>query len=65
MTNCTRCDNCHWVCEAHPYRPWEGPHACGCDAAGMPCPECNASDELTSPVLPRGFVEDDDGGTRH
>jgi hypothetical protein len=62
---CRRCDSSRWVCEVHPERPWGGPHACGCDAAGMPCPDCNPADGLTPPVLPPGFVEDDDGSTRH
>jgi hypothetical protein len=25
MRFCPRCDNCRWVCEAHPDRPWDGP----------------------------------------
>jgi hypothetical protein len=31
---CARCRNTGWVCEAHDDRPWDGPHACGCDAPG-------------------------------
>jgi len=57
--------DCRWVCECHPERSREGPHACGCGGAGMPCPICNPSDGLTPPRMPRGFVEDEDVGTRH
>jgi hypothetical protein len=32
MRFCARCKNCRWVREAHPVRPWDGPHACGCGA---------------------------------
>jgi hypothetical protein len=38
---CARCDDCGWVCEEHPYRPWQGVRACDCGAAGAPCPDCN------------------------
>jgi hypothetical protein len=62
MTTCTRCDDCRWVCEAHPDRPWGGPHACACHAAGVPRPICNPSVELTPPQLPHGLFDDD--GTR-
>ncbi len=41
MRYCPRCDNCRWVCEAHPDKPWEGPRACGCGAPGDPRPVCN------------------------
>jgi hypothetical protein len=27
---CLLCEDCGWVCEAHPDRPWEGEHACRC-----------------------------------
>jgi hypothetical protein len=62
---CLRCEDCGWVCENHPDRPWEGSHACPCGGAGMPCPDCNISDGLTPPRLPAGFVDDDDPATRH
>ena len=38
---CSLCEDCGWVCETHPDRPWEGEHACTCGAAGAPCPRCN------------------------
>jgi hypothetical protein len=60
MTTCRCCDDCGWVCEEHPDKPWEGRRACGYGAAGMPCPLCNVSDGLTTPRLPGGFVDDDD-----
>jgi hypothetical protein len=49
MAVCPRCDDCQWICEVHPDRPWIGPLACPCDAPAMPCPECKPSDELTTP----------------
>jgi hypothetical protein len=58
MKWCARCENCRWVCEAHSDRPWLGAHACGCGAAGAPCPICNATDELTTPNMPEGFQAD-------
>jgi hypothetical protein len=58
MANCPLCDDCGWVCENHLSRPWEGEHACPCGGAGMPCPYCNMSDELSPPLLPEGFDVD-------
>ena len=40
---CDNCDSTGWVCESHPRRPWEGPRACDCGGAGVPCPVCNFS----------------------
>jgi len=57
MADCPRCDDCRWVCENHPERPWEGSRACDCGGAGAPCPACNAS-EGTVPEMPDDFVED-------
>jgi hypothetical protein len=51
MQFCDRCAKCRWVCEAHPNRPWDGEHACGCGAPGEPCPECNRADG--APDCPR------------
>jgi hypothetical protein len=34
---CAICEDCGWVCENHPERPWHGAHACACGGAGMPC----------------------------
>jgi hypothetical protein len=62
MRFCARCDDCRWVCEAHPDRSWLGPRACDCGAAGEPCPVCNASEP---PQLPAGFKLDVDKGWRH
>jgi hypothetical protein len=60
MAVCTQCRNARWVCEEHPDRPWgEVEGACDCGAAGMPCPECNASDDLECPEMPPDFIEDD------
>lgn len=42
--NCWSCFDTGHVCEEHPTLPWDGVacwvFACGCGAAGMPCPEC-------------------------
>jgi hypothetical protein len=57
MRYCARCDNCRFVCEAHPDKPWDGPCACGCGAPGDPCPVCNnRMYEGTEPELPEDFV---------
>jgi hypothetical protein len=57
MTFCARCNNCRWVCEAHPERAWEGgPRASGCGAPGEPCAVCNRSDADTMPELPEDFI---------
>jgi hypothetical protein len=56
MKWCGRCDNCRWVCENHPDKPWLGGNACNCAGGGTPCPVCNRhSDENTPPELPDGF----------
>ena len=52
---CFCCEDCDWVCENHPDRPWQGPHACECGGTGMPCPRCNQADESEPPRLPKGF----------
>jgi len=58
MRFCARCDNCRWVCENHPDKPWEGRRACPCGGAGAPCPVCNRVDEDTIPAMPDDFVAD-------
>ncbi|SHH20212.1 hypothetical protein SAMN05443248_4046 [Bradyrhizobium erythrophlei] len=61
---CSLCEDCGWVCESHPDKPWEGEHACTCGAAGAPCPRCNAGDD--DPRMPKGFkTEFDKKGWRH
>jgi cold shock CspA family protein len=66
---CVKCslrEDCGWVCETHPGRPWEGDHACTCGAAGAPCPWCNLPDKDGAPRLPEGFrTEFDKKGWRH
>jgi hypothetical protein len=64
--NCSLCEDCGWVCETHPGRPWEGNHACNCGGAGAPCPWCNLPDKDGTPRLPDGFrTEFDKKGWRH
>jgi hypothetical protein len=45
MLTCIFCADTGWVCENHARRPWEGPYACDCGGAGMPCPTCNLPEE--------------------
>jgi hypothetical protein len=48
-------------CESHLAMPWDGPAACGCGGAGMPCPRlCNQPADDERPRLPAGFVTDVD-----
>jgi len=62
---CALCEDSGWVCENHPIRPWEGEHACTCGGAGAPCPQCNATNDRTSPRMPKGFkTEVDNDGRR-
>src|SRR5690606_1390172 len=42
---CETCDDTGWVCEHHVNRPFNGPKACGCGGAGMPCIVCNGDGE--------------------
>jgi hypothetical protein len=62
---CTLCEDCGWVCEEHPERPWGGKYACICGGAGAPCPRCNVT-ENEPPRMPEGFrTEIDKDGWRH
>jgi hypothetical protein len=62
---CTRCDDTGWVCEIHIMKPWEGPEACACGAAGVPCGRCNDPPEGQAPRLPERFkTEFDEDGWR-
>jgi hypothetical protein len=66
MIRCILCADTGWVCENHPRRPWDGPHACDCGGAGMACPTCNVADDSEAPRLPDGFkTEVDKDGWRH
>ncbi len=60
MIKCTLCHDIGWVCEEHPGRPWAGPKACGCGAAGMPCSLCNVPEDGKVLRMPDGFEIDDD-----
>jgi hypothetical protein len=33
---CDQCEDCGGLCERHPDKPWEGPHACPCGALVRP-----------------------------
>ena len=57
-SSCLLCEDCGWVCEMHQDKPWEGPHACTCGAAGAPCPACNKPQPEEPPRLPKGFEPD-------
>src|SRR5258706_14852208 len=41
---CSVCEDCGWVCENHPDKPWEGEHACTC---GGPEPRVRIATRLT------------------
>jgi hypothetical protein len=61
MHYCGRCDNTRWICETHVGVPFLGKWACGCGAAGAPCPDCNKLDPANPvdvPTMPRGFKSD-------
>lgn len=63
---CPLCEDSGWVCEEHPQEPWDGDHACGCGAPGMPCPECNAENGGNEPRFPSGFTKRfDNEGSQH
>jgi hypothetical protein len=56
---CQRCDGEGWVCESHPDKPWREGHdfrGCVCDA-GVPCKDCNPSDQYNAPRMPPGFTD--------
>ena len=53
MMRCAQCQDCGWVCEEHPGRPWAAPRACGCGAAGLPCPICNIPEDGEEPNFHR------------
>jgi hypothetical protein len=59
IPKCPVCMDTFWVCESHPAMPWDGPNACNCGGAGMPCPSCNPSDRDHPPRLPKGFRRDE------
>lgn len=60
MIKCTLCQDIGWICEEHSGRPWAGAYACGCGAAGMPCPHCNVPEAGEAPRMPVGFDTEDD-----
>jgi hypothetical protein len=63
---CAICEDIGWVCENHPERPWDGPHACSCGGAGAPCPNCNVPVDGEPPRMPEGFrTEVNKDGWRH
>jgi hypothetical protein len=51
---CLSCEDCGWVCDAHPRHPWD---ACGCGADGKPCPRCNAQAPRALPFIVEVFTE--------
>jgi hypothetical protein len=58
MAECFLCEDCGWVCESHPERPWRGVYACGCGSAGAPCPSCSrpADGEVPESSFTRGHA---------
>jgi hypothetical protein len=59
-SRCLLCEDCGWVCENHPSKPFDGERACTCGGAGMPCPNCNPAEEGTVPRQPKGSRTDVD-----
>jgi hypothetical protein len=57
MPTCTLCDDCGWVCEVHPDRPWEGPRL-RLRRRRRTLPGCNSGDGISPPRLPQGFKTD-------
>jgi len=49
-----RCYGCHWVCETHRDRPWEGPRACAAVAPERPARFAIGAE----PKMPADFVAD-------
>ena len=43
------------MCENYPAKPWDGPSACGCGDAGMPCPAC-AREIVALPMIGDGAL---------
>jgi hypothetical protein len=63
---CTLYEDCGWICEAHPDRPWHGEDACDCGPPGMPCAWCNRASEGQAPRMPEGLkTEFDKDGWRN
>src|ERR1700733_10661673 len=49
------CEDCGWVCENHPHKPWEGEHACNCGARWCPVPVVQ-SESCRAPATDAGWV---------
>ena len=48
---------CRRICEAHPAKRWDGPHACGCSGAWRSMSGLQ-SDAKTLPGLPEDSIVD-------
>jgi hypothetical protein len=44
------------MCSLHRSLPWDGPYACDCGSAGIPCPQCNGVQGDGMPRMPKGFM---------
>lgn len=51
---CVNCKSSGWVCENHPFQPWNDGDGC-CGGAGDPCKICNPSDRENPPRMLAGF----------
>jgi len=67
VPKCGNCFDVGWVCENHPFSPWDRSTPRGCECgAGMPCPVCNKADADHPPRPPGGFKTGvDKDGERH
>jgi len=52
---CLLCEHVGWVCEEHPYRPFDPVHAVTCSGPGQSCPRCNVAQSKDEPRAPKGF----------
>ena len=67
MPKCRRCEDARWVCENHPNKPWGGKENKCCGGAGMPCPDCNHTQNGERPLMSADFIPalDRDKGPVH
>jgi len=50
---CLLCEDCGWVCEAHPDRPWEANMSAAAVALALLARTVTASEDDTAPRMPK------------